>query len=319
MEDLLDVLDVLAIGETMVMVTPEHAGVRLTGDGTFALRPGGAESNVAALLAELGHAAAWAGALGADPLGDIVLDALAERGVDTALVRRDPARPTAVYFKDPAPEATRVFYYRAGSAASAMSRDDVPALRARPARLLHLSGVTAALSPACRELTRHLVHDRPLGTEWLSFDVNHRPVLWRGEDGEGADAAGELLALAQASDVVFVGRDEAEALWGTPDAEGVRRLINRPGHLVVKDAASEAVAFTPSGTFREPARRVDVVDPVGAGDAFAAGWLSGLLHGDDEPTRLRLGHYAASQVLASSSDFAPLPRAEVSRLRGRRA
>ncbi|MGP3972000.1 sugar kinase [Streptomyces sp. 6N223] len=316
MDGVRDMLDVLAIGETMVMVTPEHAGGRLTGDGTFVLRPGGAESNVAALLAELGHAAAWAGALGADRLGDIVIDTLAGRGVDTRLVRRDPDRPTAVYVKDPAPEATRVLYYRDGSAASAMSAADVRAWRARPARLLHLSGITAALSTACGELMRHLVHDRPLGTRWLSFDVNHRPALWRGEDD---DAAGELLALAQAGDVVFVGRDEAEALWGTPDADSVRRLIDKPGHLVVKDAAAEAVAFTPSGTFREPARRVAVVEPVGAGDAFAAGWLSGLLHGDDEPTRLRLGHYAASQVLASSSDFAPLPPAEVLRVRGRRA
>jgi 2-dehydro-3-deoxygluconokinase len=302
--------DVLAIGETMVMVTPEHAGGRLTGDGTYLLRPGGAESNVAALLAELGHAASWAGALGADRLGDIVIDALAGRGVGTELVRRDPDRPTAVYFKDPAPEGTRVHYYRAGSAASAMAPGDVAAWRARPARLVHLSGITAALSPSCAELMRRLVHDRPLGAGPLSFDVNHRPVLWR-----RADAARELLTLAQASDVVFVGRDEAEGLWGTPDAESVRRLIDRPAHLVVKDAAAEAVAFTPDGTFREPARAVDVVDPVGAGDAFAAGWLSGLLHAHDEPTRLRLGHYVASRVLASSSDFARVPPEELLSLR----
>ncbi|NIH78877.1 sugar kinase [Amycolatopsis viridis] len=291
-------MDVLAVGETMVVVTPE-AGGRLASGSRYLLRPGGAESNVAALLARLGHKAAWASALGADPLGDLVLDDLGRHGVDVSLVRRDGQRPTAVYFKDPTPAGTRVYYYRGGSAASAISLADIAHWSAQPARLVHVSGITAALSEQTREATRALVR----GSGLVSFDVNHRPQLWHG------DAPEVLLDLAQDSDIVFVGRDEAEALWGTTDAESVRALLDRPRYLVVKDAAIEAVSFTPTGVHRVPSAEVDVVDVVGAGDAFAAGWLSGFLDDRDETTRLRLGHYAAARVLESPSDFADLPPA----------
>ncbi|MDT0318802.1 sugar kinase [Streptomyces millisiae] len=298
--------DVLTIGETMAMVTPE-AGGRLDADSTYLLRPGGAESNVAASLAQLGHRAHWASALGADRLGDLVTTVLAGHGVDTSLVRRDPGRPTGVYFKDPTPEGTRVSYYRSGSAAAGLGPADVAAWTAavRP-RVVHLSGILPALSPSCAALARHIVVDRPWGDAPVSFDVNHRPVLW---SGQPAGAAETLLELAQRSDIVFVGRDEAEALWGTTDAESVRALVDGPERLVVKDAAVEAVAFTGGRVTRVPSRRVRVVDAVGAGDAFAAGWLSGWLTGHRETLCLGLGHYAAAQVLASASDLAELPRA----------
>jgi 2-dehydro-3-deoxygluconokinase len=306
-------LDVLAIGETMVMVTPS-AGGRLSADGTFLLRPGGAESNVAALLAKLGHHTAWASAVGTDPLGDIIVESLRAHGVDVDLVRRDPRRPTAVYFKDPTETGTRVYYYRKGSAASAMSVADLAVWAARPTRVTHVTGITAAISEQGRELTRRVVFDRALGSALVSFDVNYRPALW------AADAATELLELAQHSDIVFVGRDEAETLWGTASAESVRELLDGPAYLIVKDAAVEAVGFTPSGVFRVPATPVEVVDAVGAGDAFAAGWLSGLLDERAEDLRLRLGHFAASQVLGSPSDLVDLPRAPeiVERLAGGR-
>ncbi|MEV7084531.1 sugar kinase [Streptomyces sp. NPDC093085] len=328
--------DALTIGETMVMVTPRDGG-RLDAESSFVLRPGGAESNVAASLAGLGHTAHWAGALGTDRLGDLVTTALGGHGVDTSLVRRDPGRPTAVYFKDPTPQGTQVVYYRTGSAATALSTADLPAWTAVRPRVVHLSGVLPVLSPSCAELARHIVRERPWGDVPVSFDVNHRPVLWaRAADQEGTGAAGgggdrtagpadpagraarTLLELAQGSDIVFVGRDEAAALWGTTDAESVRALVDRPRHLIVKDAAVEAVSFTrapsggsgtgpgPDSVARVPSRRVRVVDPVGAGDAFAAGWLSGWLHGQHETLSLKLGHYAAAQVLASASDLAPL-------------
>jgi 2-dehydro-3-deoxygluconokinase len=296
--------DVLAIGETMVMVTPT-AGGRLDADSSFILRPGGAEANVAALLAQLGHTTAWAGAVGRDPLGDLVVDSLRARGVDVGLVHRDDERPTAVYFKDPTASGTSVYYYRSGSAASAMTAADVAGWAARPVRVTHISGITAAISPQCLELTRHVVFDRPLRPSVVSFDVNHRPRLWN-----GADAASVLLELARRADIVFVGRDEAAALWGTTDAESVRELLDGPTYLIVKDAAIEAVGFTPTGVHRAPSLPVKVLDAVGAGDAFAAGWLSGFLDGRDEVTRLRLGHYAASRVLMSPADLADLPPAD---------
>lgn len=298
-------IDVLSIGETMVMVTPETGG-RLRPDGTFLLRPGGAESNVARHLALLGHHAAWAGALGADPLGDIVLDDLRTAGVDVDAVVRDPERPTAVYFKDPSETGTRVFYYRTGSAASAIGPQLLSRWTAAVPRVVHVSGITAALSRSARTLIDDVVIGRAFGRATVSFDVNHRPALWDG------DAASELLRIARASDVVFVGLDEAETLWGAAAPEDVRALLPEPAHLVVKDGAVAAYEFDET-MHRVPAIRVPVVDVVGAGDAFAAGWLSGYLAVEPPETRLAMGHAVASRVVMSPSDAAEIPTAAVLR------
>ncbi|TDC78538.1 sugar kinase [Streptomyces hainanensis] len=296
--------EALCLGETMAQVTPDLGG-RLDRSSPQLLRAGGAESNVAMLLAALGHRAAWCGRLGADPLGDLVLGEVAAAGVDTTLVARDGRRPTGVYFKAPGPKGTSVHYYRRGSAASAMDVGLAGELAAARPRILHLSGITPALSPGCRELVEHLVRDRPVPGALVSFDVNHRAPLW--DPAAGRDPAAELLALARASDVVFVGLDEAAGLWGVATAEEVRGLIGGPACLVVKDGAEEAVCFDGDRVVREPAPRVEVVEPVGAGDAFAAGWLSGLLRGLDHGRRLRLGHLVAGAVLGSVGDQAGLP------------
>ncbi|AVT35482.1 sugar kinase [Plantactinospora sp. BB1] len=295
-------LDAVCVGETMAMVTPTPGG-RLDAESTFVLRAGGAESNVAMFLAALGHRAGWASRVGADPLGELVVGQVRAAGVETSLVEVDPTRPTAVYLKDPGPDGTKVYYYRSGSAAAGMDPGYAARVDAVPATVLHLSGVTPALSESCRALVQRLMSSRPAGRRLVSFDVNHRPQLWP----DRGTAATELLRLAQAADVVFVGLDEAARLWDVKEPEDVRALVDRPGTLVVKNGSVEALAFTADGVTVEPARPVEVVEPVGAGDAFAAGWLSGALRGLDPAARLRLGHLVAGAALGSVSDFAELP------------
>lgn len=293
-------LDAICVGETMAMVTPTPGG-RLDSESTFVLRAGGAESNVAMFLAALGHRAGWASRVGADPLGDLVVGQVRSTGVDTSLVEVDPTRPTAVYLKDPGPVGTKVYYYRRGSAAASMDPAYAARITAVPAAVLHLSGITAALSESCRLLVERLITARPAGRPLISFDVNYRPALW--DDRAGA----ELLRLARAADVVFVGLDEATQLWAVRTPGEVRALIDLPGTLLVKNGAVDAVAFHSAGVTVEPARPVEVVEAVGAGDAFAAGWLSGALRGLDHTARLRLGHLVAGAALGSVSDFAALP------------
>lgn len=292
--------DVVCLGETMMMITPTPGG-RLSSDSTFVLRAGGAESTVAMYLASLGHATAWVSRIGADPLGDLLVAQVAATGAQP-LVERLPDRPTGVYFKDPQPDRTRVYYYRKGSAASTMD----PAFGARlsgvDTRILHLSGITAALSASCRDLVESLLSGGAGGAT-VSFDVNYREALWP-DRGHAAD---ELLRLACAADIVFVGLDEARALWGTQTAKDVRSLVAVPSTLVVKDGAIEAMAFHADGHTAVPALPVNVVEPVGAGDAFAAGWLSGALRGLDQEARLRLGHFVAGLALSSHEDFVALP------------
>jgi 2-dehydro-3-deoxygluconokinase len=261
---------------------------------------------VAAHLAEFGYRAGWASRLGEDPFGDRILDGLAARGVDVTWVVRDTAAPTGVYFKDPdLGHGARTLYYRAGSAASAMAPEDSGGWPLEATGWIHTSGINAALSAGCSALTEHLLtHARAAGYS-VSFDVNYRPALW------SVDAAGpRLLELASMSTVVFVGLDEAETLWGCTTVEQVSTLLPGPRHLVIKDSATEAVEFVREGNreervYRVPAHRVQVVEPVGAGDAFAAGYLAGLLRADQPKDRLALGHSFAAWTLGTRADFRP--------------
>ncbi|MFG2930246.1 sugar kinase [Streptomyces achromogenes] len=298
--------DVVALGESMVTFLPSRPG-RLADVPSFHRAIGGAESNVVCALAAFGHTARWVSRVGADGFGDHLVERIAGYGVDVTAVRRDPGRPTGVYFRtagDRGTGAHEVAYYRAGSAASAMSVRNVDLTAVRAARVLHLTGITAALSVRCRELLYELTAPGP-GRPPVSFDVNHRPGLWR--DGEGA---GVLLELARRADIVFVGEDEAAHAWGTTGGPAaVRRLLPEPRVLVVKEGARGATAFTrdrPDGTF-QPALRTAVVATTGAGDAFAAGFLSATLRGLPAEARLKHGHLFAAAALTTPGDLAAPP------------
>lgn len=299
------ILDVLCVGETMAVVTPAAAQPLRRAEECL-LGYGGAESNVAAHLAEFGYRSGWASRLGRDPFGDRIMEGLAARGVDVGLVTRDSAAPTGVYFKDPdLGHGARTLYYRAGSAASAMAPEDSAAWPLEQTGWIHTSGINAALSASCSALTEHLLTQARTKGYKVSFDVNYRPALW------SVDVAGpRLLELAGMATVVLVGLDEAETLWGCATAEEVSKLLPGPRHVVIKDSATEAVEFVREQTreeraFRVAAHRVDVVESVGAGDAFAAGYLAGLLRGDKPADRLALGHSFAAWTLGTRADFRP--------------
>ncbi|MFI8288967.1 sugar kinase [Streptomyces sp. NPDC085614] len=325
----------------MVTFLPSRPG-SLADVPSFTRTIGGAESNVACALAAAGHRTRWVGRVGRDGFGDHLLDAIAGYGVDVSAVGRDPARPTGVYFRtatDRATDAHEVVYYRAGSAASAMSPATVPYDSVADGRILHLSGITAALSADCLALMRTLTAPRP-NRPLVSFDVNHRPGLWR--DGPGA---GVLLELARGADLVFVGEDEAEDAWGLRGPAAVRAALPEPAVLVVKRGGAGAVVLerggpalptrtapavpgapasagrdtvtdvpgAPASAGRDtvtdvPAPTVDIVAPVGAGDAFAAGFLSATLRGLGARDRVRHGHLMAAAALTAPGDLAAPPR-----------
>ncbi|MEV5577789.1 sugar kinase [Streptomyces parvus] len=310
--------DVVCLGESMVTFLPSQPG-RLADVPSFGRGIGGAESNVACALAAAGHRAAWVGRVGADGFGDHLVETIASYGVVTSAVRRDPVRPTGIYFRtatDRGTDTHEVAYYRAGSAASAMSPANMPYEELFAGRVLHLSGITAALSGDCLALLRELTAPRA-GRPLVSFDVNHRPHLWRGGDAD----ASVLLELARRSDLVFVGEDEAEEAWGIVGAEAIRAAVPEPAVLVVKRGSAGATVFA-SGprpgprssnaggaetVTHVPALRVDVVAAVGAGDAFAAGFLSATLRGLSVRDRARHGHLMAAAVLTVPGDLTEPP------------
>ncbi|GHG99716.1 sugar kinase [Streptomyces lanatus] len=295
---------VVCLGETMAALAPDPPSPLLTAP-ELRLSVAGAESNVAMYLADHGIPVVWVSALGDDPLGRRVRGTVAAAGVDVSHVRTDPDRPTGLLVKDPGPAGTRVHYYRRGSAASALGPELLDAPPVRDAALLHLTGITPALSESCRALVTRALTTEPGSRPYaVSFDVNHRAALW-----PETSAPAVLRELADRADIVFVGLDEAQALWGenlTPEA--VRARLPHPRILVVKDGPNVATAFTDDeGDVTVPTPRTTVVEAVGAGDAFAAGFLAGLMRGATLAGALRLGHITAASALRVTGDHGPLP------------
>jgi 2-dehydro-3-deoxygluconokinase len=297
---------VACLGEALVLVSPPADPASDT-----ERHLAGAEANVAAALAALGVPAAWIGRLGDDEFGTLVRTELSKRGVDISAVEIDPHRPTGQYWKVTHTDAsgerrTTSIYRRSGSAASAMGPEFLDAAGVASAlgraSVVHCSGITAALSDSCQALMRRLLRDRPGISGVLSFDVNWREQLW--PDGDPR----VVVELANQADLVLVGADEAMRVMGTDDPVALRAILPHPATLVVKDGARRALAVDRSGeTVAVPALRVEVVEPVGAGDAFAAGYLSGVVRGDDTLACLRRGHIGAAATLTVAADSAPPP------------
>ncbi len=289
-----DPLDLVSIGETMVAFVSGGDPER------YRAVAAGAESNVAVGMARLGCRTRWVSRLGDDPLGRFVEESIASSGVDVAVVR-DPGRPTGVMTIHLEGAERQATYYRRESAASRLSVDDLD--RIGRSRWTHVTGITAALSSSAAELVEAIVGRRIDPDHRVSFDVNHRPVLW--PDTETASRV--LLGLARQADVVFVGDDEAKTLFGTADGAKLAALIlRRPDQeLVLKRGAGRASVITGQSEASEPALSAAVVDPTGAGDAFAAGYLAAAVRGWPAVARLRLGHLMGSRVLGVIDHVVP--------------
>ncbi|CAN5154669.1 sugar kinase [soil metagenome] len=282
---------VLCVGEALVALVPAD-GTSLQAATALTVSAAGAELNVAVHLARLGVPVRFAGRVGDDPLGRRLQDTLAAEAVGVDALSLVGGLPTGIYVKDPGPPGTGVHYYRADTAASTLDRlepgvlDDV--------EHVHVTGITPMLSEACRELVHDLLRARRHYS--VSFDVNFRPALCA-----GVEAAELLGSMARRADIVLVGLDEASNLWGTRDPQDVRDLLDGPEQVVVKNGPDAAVCLTADG---EQARAtpdpVQFVELVGAGDAFAAGYLSGWLRGAPTVTALRIGHLVARGVSGRS-------------------
>ena len=295
-------LDVVTAGETMVLGVPPRPG-RLRHAGSLELKIGGAESNLAIALSRLGLSAGWAGYLGDDEPGQLVLDRIRAEGVDTSRVRRIQDRPTGLYLRERVGAQTRVYYYRGGSAASTISAEAFDPDYLKGAKFVHLTGITPALSDGCRAFTLWLAREARASGVRVGFDVNYRSKLW---DPEEARAFAE--DLLPEVDLLLVGDEEARALWGR-DGEGfLRELVRKgPEEVVLKRGAEGSLAFIEGEVLDHPSFDVAEVDPVGAGDAFAAGYLAGHLWGMPPEGRLRVANAMGAMSVATLGDYEGLP------------
>ncbi len=294
--------EVVTLGESMVVFVPEDTGPLRHAD-RFRRAVAGAESNLAIALCRLGHPAAWIGLLGDDEFGRYVWATLRGEGVDLSGARLDPRAPTGVMFKErSAGGDSRVFYYRKGSAASLLDPGDVPAAAIAGARWLHVTGITAALGPGPRRAVEHAVRLARAAGRAVCFDPNYRARLW-----DPAVARPVLLDLARQADLLVLGEEEGTLLFGDGGgiAEGGLALGCRM--VAVKRGGRGALLVSADECVEVPAVPVKVVEATGAGDAFAAGLLAGLLEGLPLREAGRLAALCGARACTVSGDWEGVP------------
>lgn len=297
---------VLTVGESMGLLDPEED---LSYGSRVRMRMAGAESNFAIALARLGVPSRWISRVGDDPIGAMILTALRDEGVDVTGVRRDPWAPTGMYYKARAGGLTTVHYYRHGSAASRLAPEDVPDAALEGVAHVHLTGITMALSTSAADLVADLAARANAREIPLTFDPNWRPALWAGP-AEARQAYERVLPYV---DWVLCGAEEGSVLFGgaTP-GETIAALRDAGAGDAVVRIGARGAALLESG--REvvvpPAEHIDVVDEVGAGDAFAAGFVYALLGGAAPRAATETGNRLAGYALRTSGDWETLPHRE---------
>ncbi|KWX24310.1 2-keto-3-deoxygluconate kinase [Mycolicibacterium wolinskyi] len=287
--------DVVAIGESLGLLTAPRPG-RLHHNPALRLGFGGAESNVAIGVARLGGSAAWIGRIGADSLGELILRELRAEAVHT-FPALDHDAATALMIKErPHPGASQISYYRRGHAGSRLQPCDLPATVVGDTQILHITGISAGLGEGPVSAVHAAMDLAAAAGAAVSFDVNHRDALWADRDA----AAAAYRELARRADIVFAGEDEAHLLTDveTPDRQLDALLGMGVECSVVKRGAEGAMAATVDWRHSAPAVPVPVVDTVGAGDAFVAGWLAERARGADPrqclDTALACGAFACT-------------------------
>jgi len=305
-------LDVVTLGEAMIQMTPTQSGL-LRHARQFERYVGGAEANVAIGLVRLGHEAGWMSRVGADEFGACVQSTIRGEGVDVSQVVEDSEAPTGVYFKERRrSDMTRVYYYRDHSAASRMTPADLEAEYIAQAEYLHLTGITPALSETCRETVWEALRIAEAKEVAVSLDPNVRRKLWSEEA-----ARTELCDMMPYVHTVLTGKGEATLLTDENEPAAAARALREmgPKQVVVRLGEEGALAVSDDGRLeRRASIDVEVVDVVGAGDAFTAGYLAGQLRGRTVGQSLRLGNVAGGLATTVAGDSEGIPTwAEVQR------
>jgi 2-dehydro-3-deoxygluconokinase len=293
--------DVVGIGEVLLRLSiPSPA--RFETVRRLDVQIGGAEANVVAACARLGLRAAWISALPDNPWGERIRRELAGHGVDCAHVRVIPDTRMGVYFLEygVAPRPIRVLYDRRDSAFSRLTPETIDWEPVRRARLVHVSGVTPALGEGARRIVERTLQEAPA----VSFDVNYRAALWRPEAARAF--AEQVMPHAR---YLFLGQAEAETVFkltGSPEAtvEALSRLA--PKATVALLQGQEGSTVLDGGRVWRPSRRhaVQVVDPIGAGDAYVAGFLWATLQGRGQQDIVDMAAAVAALKCSTWGDIA---------------
>lgn len=298
--------EVVTIGESMIVFSPRQNGP-LRYVSNFQKRVAGSESNVAVGLVRLGHSCGWISKLGRDEFGACVKREILAEGVDVSRVGFHETAPTGIFFKEIwTGMDTRVYYYRAGSAASFMSPDDLESEYIAAARILHITGITPALSETCLKTLYSALEIARKNDVIVSFDPNIRLKLWSRE------RAGDIIrSILPYTDIVLSGVDEGEIIFGTASCDEIIDLFLKAGikTVALKMGAKGCIAATRSERHVvDPFKVESVVDTVGAGDAFDAGFLAGVLEGRPLVECAKLANAMGAFAVTTAGDIDGLPQ-----------
>ena len=281
-------MDVVTFGESMVVFSANINGP-LRHVHTFNKSLGGAESNLASAVAKLNHSVGWFSKVSDDEFGRFVISAIKGEGVDTSRVIIDKERSTGLLFKERYQRSNpNVYYYRKNSAASSLSPEDIDEEYIKSAKILHLTGITPALSISARKAVYKAIEIAKANNVLVSFDPNIRLKLWSIEEAKEV-----LVDIASKADIVMPGLDEAELLLGLTDKDEVcDYFLNKEAKIVVVKLGAEGcyIKDKKEGIQVAGYNVSDLIqDTAGAGDGFAAGFLSGCL--ENLPLK-EIGEYA---------------------------
>ena len=304
--------DLVTLGEVLVrLAVPSPA--RFETARQLDVQIGGAEANVAAAMARLGARTAWISALPANAWGERVRRELVSHGIDCGAVRMADGTRMGVYFLEYGvpPRPIRVLYDRRESAFARMQPDDVDWDLVRSARLVHLTGITPALGAAARGIVERAAAE----AGELSFDVNYRATLW-----SPAEARAFVMGVLPRVRYFFIGAEEARLVL---DLEGpAERVLEALARLAPKatvtlmQGAEGCTVFDAGHVLRPPRRyEVQVVDPIGAGDAYVAGFLWAMLRERPTLEAIDTGQAVAALKCSTWGDVALVTARDVEELR----
>jgi 2-dehydro-3-deoxygluconokinase len=302
-------MDVVSLGETMILFTPETQGL-LRYAKSFSTKFAGAETNTLIGLSRLGHRTGWISRVGKDEFGSMLTSAICGEGIDISQVSIDPKAPTGIFFKEFFNQkSVRVYYYRKDSAASQLNVKNIKEEYIANAKYLYITGITPALSDSCCEAIFQAIIFAKKHSVQIVFDPNIRRKLWSDEKAKDT-----LLQIAKEADIILPGISEGEFLCGTDVKEEIaQQFLSLGASLVVVKLGAEGAYYQTnyeSGT--APGLKVDrVIDPVGAGDGFAAGVLSGLLDGLSVHESVERGCAIGAMVVMVNGDIEGLPDREL--------
>lgn len=243
----------------------------------FGMRIAGAESNTAMGLAKLGFQSSWISKVGEDEFGAFIVNQIRSEGVDTSGVVKDNIHSTGVMFKETTASETRVYYYRENSAASHMSKEDITEEMIKGFRMVHMSGITPVLSESCAQLTEEVFRISKKYNVKISFDPNIRKKLWKDKC-----FTEEIKRFTLSANIILIGLDEADVLFGTKDYQEILRILFEQGcaeYVGLKDGANGSWVADKERYVKVEPYPCNCVEPIGAGDAYNSGFIAAVLKG----------------------------------------